>query len=220
MSDLRARLRAVPTLTGTPPEWDPLQAPATPYELFVDWLLTAIDGGVTEPCAATLSTVRGDGRPSARVLILKDVTADGWQFASSATSRKGQELATSPYAALTFYWISLGRQVRVTGRVTPAAPEESARDFLLRPVAARAEALVGRQSAVLADRADIDAAVKEQQDRIALDPDLVAPNWTLYTLRADEVEFWQADPDRRHVRLQYRFEDRLEDTWTKELLWP
>jgi len=144
---------------------------------------------VVEPCAATLSTVRADGRPNARVLIIKNVTDDGWQFASSSTSRKGEELTTSPYAALTFYWIPLGRQVRVSGRVAPAAPEESARDFLARPVAARAEALVGRQSAVLTDRADIDAAVKEQEDRIAIEHDLVARNWTLYTLDADEVEF-------------------------------
>jgi pyridoxamine 5'-phosphate oxidase len=216
VSDLRTRLRAVPTLTGTPPDWDPSTAPSTPHELFVDWLLTAINGGVVEACAATLSTVRPDGRPNARVLILKDLTADGWQFASSSTSRKGEELSTSPYAALTFYWIPLGRQVRITGRVAPAAPEDSRRDFLQRPVPARAEALVGKQSAVLADRADVDAAVKEEAERIALEPGLVAPNWTLYTLQADEVEFWQADPDRRHLRLQYR----LEDTWTKELLWP
>ncbi|MFD7155935.1 pyridoxal 5'-phosphate synthase [Kribbella sp. NPDC059898] len=216
MTDLRTRLRAVPTLTGTPPGWDLSTAPDAPHELFVDWLLAAIDHPVAEPCAATLSTVRPDGRPNARVLILKDVTPDGWQFASTSTSRKGQELTTSPYAALTFYWIPLGRQVRVSGRVVPASAEDSARDFLLRPVAARAEALVGKQSAVLTDRSDIDAAVKEQQDRIALDPDLVAPNWTLYTLHADEVEFWQADPDRRHVRLRYT----LDDTWTKELLWP
>nr|WP_238350977.1 pyridoxal 5'-phosphate synthase [Kribbella shirazensis] len=178
--------------------------------------MSAIDQDVPEPCATTLSTVRADGRPNARVLILKNVTDDGWQFASSSTSRKGEELAASPYAALTFYWIPIGRQVRVTGRVRPAAPEESAQDFLARPVAARAEALVGRQSAVLTDRAEIDVAVKEQQDRIAATPDLVAPNWTLYTLHADEVEFWQADPGRRHLRLQYR----LDDTWTKELLWP
>jgi pyridoxamine 5'-phosphate oxidase len=216
VSELRARLRAVPTLTGTPPAWDPAHAPDTPDKLFVEWLLTAIGRGVVEPCAATLSTVRADGRPNARVLIIKDVTSDGWQFASTSTSRKGEELTSSPYAALTFYWIRLGRQVRVTGRVAPASAEDSARDFLLRPVAARAEALVGRQSAVLDDRADIDAAVKEQADRIALEPDLVAPNWTLYTLSADEVEFWQADPDRRHVRLRYN----LDDTWTKELLWP
>ncbi|MGW7685212.1 pyridoxine/pyridoxamine 5'-phosphate oxidase [Kribbella sp. NPDC054772] len=216
MTDLRTRLRAVPTLTGSPPSWDPTRTPATPHPLFVDWLLTAVDQQVPEPCAATLSTVRADGRPNGRVLILKNVTDDGWQFASSSTSRKGEELATSPYAALTFYWIPLGRQVRVLGRVEPAAPEDSARDFLLRSPGARAEALVGRQSAVLEDRAEVEVAAKEQAERIAREPDLVAPNWTLYTLRAEEVEFWQADPDRRHVRLRYR----LEDDWTKELLWP
>lgn len=216
MTDLRTRLRAVPTLTGTPPTWDPAVAPATPHPLFVEWLLTAIDERVPEPCAMTLSTVRADGRPNGRVLILKNVTDDGWQFASTSTSRKGDELATSPYAALTFYWIPLGRQVRVVGTVSAAEADESARDFLMRPEAARAEALVGRQSAVLEDPADIDTAVKEQAERIAAEPGLVAPNWTLYTLQAEEVEFWQADPDRRHTRLRYR----LEDEWTKELLWP
>ncbi|MEU4194665.1 pyridoxal 5'-phosphate synthase [Kribbella sp. NPDC026611] len=217
MTDLRTRLRAVPTLTGTPPTWDPDRAPDRPHELFVEWLLAAVDQQIAEPCAATLSTIRADGRPSGRVLIIKDVTDDGWQFASSSTSRKGQELAESPYAALTFYWIPLGRQVRVVGSVEVADPEESARDFLLRPVPARAEALAGRQSAVLEDPAEIDAVVKEQAERITAEPGLVAPNWTLYTLRADEVEFWQSDPDRRHLRLQYRLND---NRWTKERLWP
>lgn len=221
MTDLRSRLRAVPTLTGTPPTWDPARAPERPHDLFVEWLLTAVDQQLPEPCAATLSTVRADGRPSGRVLILKDVTDDGWQFASSADSGKGQELAESPYAALTFYWIPLGRQVRVLGSVAAAEPEESARDFLLRPVAARAEALVGRQSAVLEDSAAIELAVQEQAERIAAEPGLVAAGWTLYTLRAEEVEFWQADPDRRHLRLRYRLEDRLDEArWTKERLWP
>ncbi|WUJ72087.1 pyridoxal 5'-phosphate synthase [Kribbella soli] len=216
MTDLRTLLRAVPTLTGTPPAWDPALAPEAPHPLFVEWLLSAIDEQVPEPCAMTLSTVRADGRPNGRVLILKNVTDDGWQFASTSTSRKGDELATSPYATLTFYWIPLGRQVRVLGTVELASPDDSARDFLLRPEAARAEALVGRQSAVLADPADIDVAVAEQAGRIAAEPGLVAPNWTLYTVRAEEVEFWQADQDRRHTRLRYR----LEDQWTKELLWP
>jgi pyridoxamine 5'-phosphate oxidase len=218
VTDLRTRLRAVPTLTGTPPTWDPARTPGTPHELFVDWLLTAVDQHVPEPCAATLSTVRADGRPNGRVLILKDLTDEGWQFASSSTSRKGEELAASPYAALTFYWIPLGRQVRVMGTVGPADPEDSARDFLLRPAPARAEALVGRQSAVLEDPADIDAAVKEQTERLAAEPGLVAPNWTLYTLRAEEVEFWQSDPDRRHLRLRYRLDET--EHWTKERLWP
>jgi len=214
--DLRTRLRAVPTLTGTPPQFDPAQAPDDPHELFVDWLLTAVDQQVPEPQAATLSTVRADGRPNARVLILKDVTADGWQVASTSGSAKGIELAATPYAALTFYWVPLGRQVRILGRVEAADPEESARDFLSRPASSRAMALAARQSDVLDDPADVAAAVAEQTERVTADPGLVAKNWTLYTLRADEVEFWQADPDRRHLRLRYR----LTDTWTKERLWP
>ncbi|MDX3002807.1 pyridoxal 5'-phosphate synthase [Kribbella solani] len=223
MTDLRTRLRAVPTLTGNPPAWEPAESPDAPHALFVEWLLTAIDEQVPEPCAMTLSTVRADGRPNGRVLILKNVTDDGWQFASTSTSRKGEELDTSPYAALTFYWVPLGRQVRIVGPVEPAPAEESARDFLARPVAARAEALVGKQSAVLTDRSDIDVAVKEQAERIADDPELVAPNWTLYTLRAEEAEFWQSDQDRRHVRLRYRLDTADGNApagWTKEMLWP
>src|SRR5262249_31677726 len=108
-------------------------------------------------------------------------------------------------------------QVRVLGSVKPADPEDSARDFLARPLPARAETLAGRQSDALEDPADIDVAVKEQTERLTAEPGLVAPNWTLYTLRADEVEFWQADPDRRHLRLRYRL---TEGEWTKERLWP
>ncbi|MFI5731991.1 pyridoxal 5'-phosphate synthase [Kribbella sp. NPDC051587] len=216
MTDLRTRLRAVPTLTGAPPQFDPDGAPETPHELFVDWLLTAVDQQTPEPLAATLSTVRADGRPNARVLILKDVTAEGWQFASTWSGPKGLELLKTPYAALTFYWIPLGRQVRVLGRVEPTAPEESARDFLGRPVSSRAMAAAARQSDVLDDPAEVEAAVAAQTERLTADPGLVAENWTLYTLQADEVEFWQADPDRRHLRLRYR----LTDTWTKERLWP
>jgi len=216
VTDLRTRLRAVPTLTGTPPQFDPAAAPGTPHELFVDWLMTAVDQQVPEPLTVTLSTVRPDGRPNARVLILKDVTAEGWQFGSTSTSAKGAELAATPYAALTFYWIPLGRQVRILGRVEPAAAEDSARDFLARPVSSRAMASAARQSDVLEDPAEVEAAVAEQTERLTADPGLVAPNWTLYTLQADEVEFWQADPDRRHLRLRYR----LTDTWTKERLWP
>nr|WP_238355471.1 pyridoxal 5'-phosphate synthase [Kribbella sandramycini] len=214
---MRTRLRAVPTLTGTPPQFDPAAASDDPQTLFTEWLLTAVDQQVPEPLAATLSTVRADGRPNARVLILKDVTAEGWQFATSAASPTGVELAATPYAALTFYWIPLGRQVRLLGQVEAAAPDESARDFLARPIPARAESLAARQSDVLADPSDVGAAVAEQTERLLADPGLVAKNWTLYTLRADEVEFWQADPDRRHLRLRYRLDA---ENWTKERLWP
>jgi pyridoxamine 5'-phosphate oxidase len=218
MSDIRARLRAVPTLTGSPPPFDPGRTPDDPQTLFIDWLLTAIDSRVPEPASTTLSTVGADGRPSARVLILKNVDEQGWQFASTAGSRKGRELSEHPQAALTFYWVPLGRQVRVSGTVVPASPAVSAEDFLARPVASRAAALVDRQSQRLDDPAQVGEAMGEAAVRIAAEPGLVSLSWTLYTVRADEVEFWQADPDRRHLRLRYQ--RTTSDGWTKELLWP
>jgi pyridoxamine 5'-phosphate oxidase len=216
-TDLRARLRAVPTLTGTAPSFDPAAAPEDPSALFVDWLLTAIDQGVPEPTAMTLSTTDAAGTPSARVLILKNVDETGWQFATNSTSRKGLELAERPVAALAFYWVPMARQVRITGTVQPAAPDDSGRDFLARSESARATALVGRQSQPLGSQTDLQTALATAAAQVNQDPTTIAPAWTLYTLRADEVEFWQADPDRRHLRLQYT---RTDSAWTRTLLWP
>ncbi|MBE1605859.1 pyridoxal 5'-phosphate synthase [Actinopolymorpha pittospori] len=158
-----------------------------------------------------------EGKPSARVLILKNVEEAGWQFASNSTSRKGLELAERPAAALTFYWVPMARQVRISGTVVASEPDESARDFLARSESARAAELMGRQSHPLGAQTDMDEALAKASARIGEDPDTVAPGWTLYTLRPEEVEFWQADPDRRHLRLQYR---RHDSAWTRTLLWP
>lgn len=217
MSDIRELLRGLDVFSGELPDFDTGAAPADPRELFTDWLLDAVRAGVREPHAMTLSTTGTDGDPSARVLILKDVSPDGWHFAADAGSRKGRELAGRPAAALTFYWPPLARQVRIRGRVTAGDAEASAADFLARSPAARAEALLGRQSTPLADLAARDAAVRESAARIEGDPGLVAPGWTLYTLRPDSVEFWQGDRDRRHTRLDYT---RTDDGWKRGLLWP
>ncbi|MER5969720.1 pyridoxal 5'-phosphate synthase [Streptomyces sp. NPDC002055] len=217
MSDLRELLRGLEVFTGDPPRFDPGSAPGSPDGLFSQWLLGAVEAAVPAPHAMTLSTAGADGTPSARVLILKNVTANGWQFATDAASAKGRDLAAWPYAALTFHWQPLARQVRVRGPVAAESPERSAADFLARSTAARAESLLGRQSSPLEDPAVRDRAVRESRARLERDPELVAPGWTLYTLRADEVEFWQGDRDRRHTRLVYR---RTGSDWRKELLWP
>ena len=130
--------------------------------------------------------------------------AGRWYFASGAASGKGRDLAVNPHAALSFWWPGQGRQIRIRGAVIPAGAQASAADFLGRPPASRAEALTGRQSEPLDDLAELDRAFKQAQARVSADPGLVAPDWTLYALTADEVEFWQGDPDRRHVRLRYR----------------
>jgi pyridoxamine 5'-phosphate oxidase len=132
------------------------------------------------------------------------VEPDGrWLFASSSTSPKGRELAAQPHAALGFYWPRQGRQIRIRGEVTRASAERSAADFLARSPGSRAETLAGRQSDVLADAADQKAAIADAQQRIAADP--------------HEIEFWQFDLDRQHIRLRYRRSNR---EWIRERLWP
>jgi pyridoxamine 5'-phosphate oxidase len=119
---VREWLRGLEVFAGPLADFDPAGAPAEPVELFLGWLTEAVEAGVPDAHAMTLSTVGEDGGPDARVLILKNVDADGWQFAVHAGSPKGRQLADLPRAALTFYWPLQGRQVRVRGTVEPASP--------------------------------------------------------------------------------------------------
>jgi len=185
--------------------------------MFEQWLAAAIGAGVVEPHAMTLSTVDPGGRPSARVLILKYLVDGRWAFASGAGGRKGKELANTPWAALTFYWSALGRQVRVRGAVEVADAAESAADFFARSAGARGGALVGRQSEPLTSIAERDRVLDEATARAADELELVAEEWTVYRVVADEVEFWQGDEQRRHVRLRYTREG---GSWARQLLWP
>jgi pyridoxamine 5'-phosphate oxidase len=152
------------------------------------------------------------------MLTCKDVDEGGrWYFASGASSPKGRDLAASPHAAMSFYWPALGRQIRIRGTAVSTGGQASAADFLARSPASRAGALPGRQSQPLEDPAELEDALRRAQAQIAADPGLVAPDWTLYALLADEVEFWQAHHRRRHIRLQYQ---RIAGGWTRRLLWP
>jgi pyridoxamine 5'-phosphate oxidase len=215
--ELQVRLRDLPVFDIELPTFDPRQAPDNPSELFVDWLLEAINAGVREPHAMTLSTVDAAGRPNSRMLILKGVADGRWLFATSRESRKGQELAETPWAAASFYWSELGRQVRIRGRVVDGGDEPSNRDFLARSEGSRAEALVGNQGRVLRDPADLEAALEEARARLANQPELIADHWRLCHLIPDQIEFWQADEDRRRTRLLYTLDQQ---TWIRELLWP
>jgi pyridoxamine 5'-phosphate oxidase len=215
---MRDMLRGLPSFPAELPEFDTGSAPADPVSLFLLWLGEAVRDKILGPHIMTLATADAAGHVSSRALICKDVDEAGrWYFASSADSVKGRELAGSPHAALSFYWAPQGRQIRVRGTVAPAGAEASAADFLARSPASRAEALAGRQSQPLADPAELDEALGRAQAELAANPGLVAPAWTLYALTAGDVEFWQADHERRHTRLQYR---RADGAWTRRLLWP
>ncbi len=211
-------LRARPP-EGPFPEFDVERVPPTPGELFLRWLECAVRAGVRVPQAMTLSTADSRGRPSSRMMLLRDldVAGAGWVFATSSASRKGRELALNPWAALSSYWAEQARQVRVSGRVEAAPTEVSAQEFRRRAEGGRLSALTGQQSAPLSGLGEFDAAAERARALLERHPEAVAPHYTRYTLRAEEVEFWQGDAGWRHVRLRYALSG---GRWERQLLWP
>jgi pyridoxamine 5'-phosphate oxidase len=214
---IRDLLRTLRVFDRPLPGFDTDQVPDEPVSLFVGWLGEAVNAKVVEPHVMTLSTVDPQGRPDARVVILRNVTAEGWQFTASATGAKGAQLAANPQAALSFYWREQGRQVRVRGRVAAAGRNTSAADFLVQSEGSRIADLVGRQSTVLKDPAELARGMEAARRRLADDPQLVAQDYTVYELTPAEVEFWQGDHQRQHIRLRYR---RSGAGWVTERLWP
>ncbi|MBD0424841.1 pyridoxal 5'-phosphate synthase [Streptomyces sp. NPDC052309] len=219
-TDLHELLRSLrvwdPAVTELP-AFDPAGAPAEPLPLFAQWFAEAVAAGQTEPHTVSLATADADGLPDVRIVMLHGADADGWSFATHADSRKGRHLAARPYAALVFYWPVLGRQVRVRGPVAVAPPEEAQADLHARSAGALAAALTGRQSEPLGSLQELARASEAAWDRAGREPDAPVPSWTLYRLEPDEVEFFQGEERRRHVRLAYR---RAEEGWSRELLWP
>lgn len=216
---LLERIRAAPVLAGPLPRFDPERAPAAPGPLLAGWLDRALADDLPEPHVMTLSTTAPDGTPSARVLMLRGVdSADcAVVFAGDARSGKGRDLAVRPVAAATFYWPGHGRQIRLAGPVTVLDAEAAWRDFLGRGPASRAAAFTGTVSAPLAGPEEYARERLAAEALVSAEPDRV-PEWhTVYRLRAREAEFFQADPDRGHLRLRYT---REEGRWARTLLWP
>ncbi|MFG2128789.1 pyridoxal 5'-phosphate synthase [Streptomyces sp. NPDC048751] len=219
-TDLHELLRSLrvwdPEVTELPP-FDPEAAPGEPLPLFTTWFAEAVAAGEREPHTMNLATTDEEGRPDARIVMLHGADTDGWSFATHTTSRKGHQLAAHPYAALTFYWPVLGRQVRLRGPVSVAPAEEAQADLHARSTGALAAALTGRQSEVLGSVAELARASQSAWEHAQAHPTADAPTWTLYRLRPDEAEYFQGDSARRHVRLRYR---RAAGAWARELLWP
>ncbi|GHD50101.1 pyridoxal 5'-phosphate synthase [Mycetocola manganoxydans] len=214
---LATTLRALRSFPDDLPDLAVGAAPGDPVELFTTWLGEAADAGVLAPHAMTLSTSGPDGVVTARTLILKDIDERGWLFASRDDGPKARDLGANPFAALTFFWPALGRQVRVTGPVRKRPQAEGEADFLARPVEARAAAFVGHQSEPLGSLDEYASAHADAVARVADDPHLVARTWNTWAVAADSVEFWQASPDRAHIRLRYSRHGR---DWEHGLLWP
>ncbi|HEY5638049.1 MAG TPA: pyridoxamine 5'-phosphate oxidase [Burkholderiales bacterium] len=191
-------------------------ADADPLRQFGHWMDAAIKAGVSLPNAMTLATVREDGRPNARIVLLKGVEDGGFTFFTNYESRKGVELDARPDACLVFLWHDLERQVRIDGRVTRVTPAASSEYFDTRPVGARLSAWASAQSARVPDRATLEDALAAARQRFGEAPPR-PPHWGGYRLEPSCFEFWQGRPDRLHDRLRYR---RDATAWTIERLAP
>jgi pyridoxamine 5'-phosphate oxidase len=188
-----------------------------PVAQFGRWFGEAERADLIEPNAMTLATSSPDGRPSARIVLLKGFGPDGFVFFSNYASRKGDELAANPNAALVFWWPPLERQVRLEGSVERTTTEESEAYWASRPLGSRLAALASAQSQVLTGREELVRRVEELAARHR-DGDVPLPEaWGGYRLVPDAFEFWQGQPNRLHDRFRYT---RRQDGWLVERLSP
>ena len=191
---------------------------ADPLKQFARWFQDAEQTEIAMPNAMTLATSSRQGKPSARMVLLKGVDERGFVFFTNYESRKAQDLRENPFAALVFYWPPLSRQVRVEGAVEPLESSESDLYFAGRPRGHQLEAHASVQSQVIEDRAFLDKQFKEVTQKFA-GQDVPRPlHWGGYRVVPEVLEFWQEGENRLHDRLRYRRDNA--DHWVRERLAP
>ncbi len=189
---------------------------ADPMRQFAQWFEEARKSEVPEPNAMTLATVGHDLRPSTRVVLIKAFDEHGLVWYTNYASRKGQQLAGNPYAALQFHWVELERVVRIEGLVEQVSDADSDAYYRSRPLDHRLGAWASPQSQVIPGHAWLVAEAAKYGARFLLNPPR-PPHWGGYRLRPDRWEFWQGRKSRLHDRLCYR---RQQDAWVRERLAP
>ena len=189
---------------------------SNPITQFEQWLQEAMHSQVNEPTALNVASVGEDGRPNSRMVLLKEVNAQGFVFFTNYHSRKGKSFAANPFAAMTFFWPELERQVRIEGRIEKLDAAASDEYGDSRPYTSRIGAWASNQSEVISGKAMLvakAAAVGAKHPLHVPRP----PHWGGYIVIPDRIEFWQGRPSRLHDRIQYRLENGV---WVKERLSP
>jgi pyridoxamine 5'-phosphate oxidase len=189
-----------------------------PFQQFHTWFQAALSAQILEPNAMTLATTTAEGKPSARIVLLKDFDVRGFVFYTNYESLKAQQLSENPHAALVFWWGELERQIRIEGRVEKVSPDESDRYFHSRPIASQIGAWASNQSRVVASRDDLEnkqlTLEREYQNQEIPRP----PHWGGFRVVPSVMEFWQGRPSRLHDRLRYSLQD--DGSWLRERLAP
>lgn len=189
-----------------------------PFVQFGKWFDDAVDAGLLHPNAMTLSTASKDGRPSARMMLLKGFDKNGFVFYTNSESKKGRDIVENPFAAIVFWWAEFERQVRIEGRIGRVPDKETDSYFDSRPRGSRLGAWASDQSRVIGGRELLERRLEELEDKYR-DGDIPRPPyWIGCRLQAESIEFWQGRPNRLHDRLRYRLLN--EGKWIVERLAP
>lgn len=188
-----------------------------PIKQFEAWFTAAFKAHILDANAMTLSTCV-DGKPFARVVLLKDFDERGFVFFTNYASEKGRQLEKNPNAALVFYWMEVEQQIRIEGKVEETSREESEEYFHSRPFGAQLGAWASQQSQVIDARRVLDARLEEMKQRFAEGQIPLPPHWGGYRVKPDRIEFWQGRPDRLHDR--FRYTRQSDGSWRIDRLAP
>ena len=191
---------------------------SNPITQFDNWWQEAVKSAIEEVNAMTLATATREGKPSARIVLLKDYDEKGFVFFTNYESHKGKELADNPQATIVFFWKELERQVRVEGIVEKVSSEESDTYFFSRPTGSQVGAWASPQSSLIVDRSVIEENVIRYTEQFEEESITRPPHWGGYRLKPQLIEFWQGRKSRLHDRLQYTLQQN--STWIIERLAP